>query len=63
MAIKTGQIIRFKPEFMDPGDENLTFVAIDDEEKGRVTVQAISDLPFTPNQVVPVHMIATDDAR
>jgi hypothetical protein len=59
VAIKAGQTVKFKPEFMDPGDENLTFVAIDDEEKGRVTIQAISDLPFPPNQVVPVHMIAS----
>jgi len=61
MAIKTGQIVRFKPEWMDPGDENILFMAIDDEEQGRVTVKALVDLPIQPTQVVRSHMIVTDE--
>lgn len=61
MTIKTGQIVRFKPEFMDPGDENILFMAIDDEEQGRVIVKALVDLPIQPTQIVRSHMIVTDE--
>lgn len=63
MTIKAGQIVKFRPEFMDPGDENITFVAINNEAQGRVTVKALVNLPFQPTQVVLTHMIATDDPR
>jgi hypothetical protein len=57
MAIKTGQEVVFKAEWMDEGDENIVFVAVDDEELGRVTVEAQVDLPYKPRQVVRVDMI------
>lgn len=57
--IKPGQIVTFKPEWMDPGDENIIFLAVDHEENDRVTVQAQVDLPFNPTKVVMVNMIAT----
>jgi hypothetical protein len=60
MTIKAGQIVTFKPEWMDKGDENITFIAVDDEENGRVTVEAQVDLPFKPRQVVSVDMIAVE---
>lgn len=59
MAIKIGQVVKFKPEWQDKGDEKITFIAVDDESQGRVTVEAQVDLPFKPRQVVSVDMIAT----
>jgi hypothetical protein len=55
--IKAGDIVKFKPEWMDKGDENITFVAVDDESQGRVTVQAQLGLPINPTQVVNVSWI------
>ena len=49
--IKKGDIVKFKPEFMDEGDEQITFIAIDDESKGRVTVQAQLGWAINPNHV------------
>lgn len=57
MAIKAGQQVTFKPEWRDAGDAHIVFLAVDDEEKGRVTVEAQVDLPFKPRQVVAVSMI------
>lgn len=57
--IKQGQKITFKPEFQDAGDEAITFVAIEDEDGGRVKVRAELGLPINPVQVVRVDMIAT----
>lgn len=59
MTIKAGQVVTFKPEWLDKGDEGITFLAVDDESKGRVTVEAQVDLPFKPRQVVTVDMIAS----
>jgi hypothetical protein len=36
--IRKGMTIIFKPEYMDPGDENLTIITLTDEEKGRLDV-------------------------
>lgn len=57
--IRKGDRVTFKPEWSDPGDETILFVAIDDEEKGRVTVQAMLGMFINPTQVVRVDMIET----
>ncbi|WP_254513861.1 hypothetical protein [Anatilimnocola floriformis] len=55
--ITKGQRVKFKPEWSDPGDESKTFVAVDDESKGRVTVVCLLGLAINPTQVVRVDMI------
>ena len=55
--IKAGQVITFKPEYQDSGDDGITFIAMDDESMGRVTVQAQLGLPINPTQVVMIYMI------
>ena len=57
-AIKAGDTVRFKPEWMDKGDENITFLALDDESEGRVTIQAQLGLPINPTQVVSTEWVA-----
>ncbi|WP_254510404.1 hypothetical protein [Anatilimnocola floriformis] len=57
-VIKKGQQVRFKPELSDPGDDNIVFLAVDDESKGRVTVVALLGLVINPTQVVSVSMVA-----
>jgi hypothetical protein len=36
--IRKGMTITLKPEYMDPGDENLTFIVLTDEKKSRLDV-------------------------
>lgn len=58
MEIKRGDIVTFKSEYQDPGDDRITFIAIEDEDGGRVLVEAQLGLPINPTQVVAVRMIA-----
>lgn len=60
--IKKGDVIRFKKEWQDPGDDKITYIATDDEEKGRVTVKALLGMVIDPTQVVSVDMIDFSDA-
>lgn len=55
--IKAGQTVRIKKEWQDKGDENITWIAVDDEEKGRVTIEAQVNLPLKPQQVVKVEWL------
>lgn len=59
MDIKRGQIITFKPEWMDKGDEDIVFVAVEDSAGGTVKVEALLNLTFNPIDIVEVRMIAT----
>lgn len=55
--IKKGDTVRIRPEWADAGDDAFTFIAVDDEEKGRVTIQAQLGQPINPTQVVKVEMV------
>ena len=55
--IKAGQRVIFKPEWQDTGDQEILFVAIEDEDGGRVAVRAELGLSINPIQVVDVSMI------
>lgn len=58
MSIKQGDIVTFKPEWRDEGDETITFVALEDEDDGRVRVGALGVLErFIPNSIVQVAML------
>jgi hypothetical protein len=56
--IKKGDIVVFKPEWQDKGDENITFRAIEDEMYGSVDVVAELGLAFNPISTVEVRMIS-----
>jgi hypothetical protein len=58
VSIKQGDIVTFKPEWRDEGDETITFVALEDEDDGRVRVGALGVLErFIPNSIVQVAML------
>jgi len=57
-GIKKGDRVVFKPEWQDAGDENIVFLAIEDEEDGRVLVEAQVDLPIKPTQLIETRMVA-----
>lgn len=40
--IRKGDQVRILPEHQDPGDEEFVWVALGDEEKGRVDIQPIN---------------------
>lgn len=52
MDIKAGQIITMKPEFLEPGEENLPHVALEDSFEGwnsiKVEIAGDYKYPFKP---------------
>jgi hypothetical protein len=58
--IRKGDQVKIKPEWQDKGDDQVVFIAVDDEEKGRVTIQAQLGMHFNPTQVVRVDMLVTE---
>jgi hypothetical protein len=55
--IKAGDVVHIKPEWQDPGDDEFTWVALEDEDGGRVRIQAQMGFTFNPNTVVNVDML------
>ena len=55
--ITAGQEVKIKPEWRDPGDESIRWVAVDNEEKGRVTIMAELGLPINPTYVMQVEWL------
>ena len=53
--IRKNDKIKIKPEYQDHGDQLFTWIAADDEEKGRVTVMPIdTGFAIAPTYVLPV---------
>lgn len=51
--LKKGTIVSILPEYQDPGDNSFVWMAIDDEEKGRVDIAPLnSGLPLIPISTV-----------
>jgi hypothetical protein len=56
--IAKGTTVRIMPQWRDPGDENVRFVALEDEDGGRVLIGALGVLShFIPSQVVRTDML------
>lgn len=56
--IKKGNIVKFKPEYQDKGDDKFIFVAMENQDGDRVRVQVQNSLKnFKPNSIVKVSMI------
>lgn len=55
--VRKGQRVIFRPEWQDEGDAEITFIATEDSNRGRVEVVALLGLPFNPRQIVSVDMI------
>jgi hypothetical protein len=55
---RQGDLVEILPSFQDPGDGEFLWVAVDDEEKGRVWISAInSGLRMRPVHVVQAEWI------
>lgn len=56
--IKAKDIIRIKPEYQDDGDDSLVWIALEDEDGGRVRIAPLNTgLTFPPNQIISTEMI------
>jgi hypothetical protein len=56
-SFKKGDLVKIRPEWQDPGDENIEWFCLEDEDGGRVRIQPKLGLPIDPNQVVSINMI------
>ena len=61
--IKKGDVVKFKPEWQDHGDDQIEFRAEGDEYDGRVEVVACVDLPLKPTQIVPTKWLDLKDVK
>jgi hypothetical protein len=54
--ILKGQVVKIRPEFQDDGDDEYTWVVLNDEEKGRVDISAIDSLL----RIKPIHTVQVE---
>lgn len=60
-VIKKGDVVTIKPEWQDKGDDKYVWVAIEDEDGGRVRIApANTGLSYPPNQVVETSMLCNE---
>ena len=59
--IRKGMIVKFKPEYISPDEQALTFIALTDEEKGRLQVGTLesANWTFPPVETVRTEQIAS----
>jgi len=61
-VIKKGDTVHIKPEWQDPGDETFHWIAIEDEDGGRVRIAATNTgMRMPPNQIVETKMLDSID--
>jgi len=57
--IRKGDVVEILAGFRDPGDEEFTWMVLEDEEKGRIDIQPV-DIPM---RIKPVYTLGTDQVR
>ena len=57
MNIKVGQRVFFKPEWMDEGDEDATFICVEVFDESRILIEMKMGWRFNPTQSVMTYMI------
>ena len=56
--IAKGDTVRILPQWCDPGDEALHWIALEDEDGGRVRIAPLdSGLSIAPNYIVLTSML------
>jgi len=56
--IRAKDTVQIKPEFQDSGDKQLIWIALEDEDGGRVRIAPINTgMKYPPNQVVTTEML------
>lgn len=60
---KQNDKVKILPQWQDEGDDEITFVCVEDEDGGRVRIEALIGLPLNPQQVVKTDMIEHRDSE
>jgi hypothetical protein len=61
--IRKGHQVHLKPEWQDAGDDQFTWIALEDEDGGRVKIATlIPDFTFLPVEVVQTRMLVGGDS-
>jgi hypothetical protein len=55
--IRKGDHVQIKAEFQDPGDTQFEWIAVEDEDGGRVRIQPQLGMRINPTQIVNVDML------
>jgi len=55
--ITKGMQVFIRPEYQDEGDADYIWLAVEDQDGGRVKIQAQTGATFQPVQVVTVSML------
>ena len=55
-AIRSGDAVRIRPEWQDAGDETFMWIAVSDEEKGRLDIAPMG----TGLAIPPVYTVRRD---
>lgn len=62
--IRKGDTVRIKPEFQDRDDESFTWIAVEDEDGGRLKVAVLgTGLAFPPTEVIRTSMLEVEAHR
>jgi hypothetical protein len=59
--IKKGDVVKIKKEWQDAGDDQIVFLACEDEDGGRVLIEPQINISFKPRQVVQVFMLENNE--
>ena len=51
--MKKGDLVKFN-EIVDPGDDEVRMVLLEDPDGGKVLVEALVELQFNPTYVYPI---------
>jgi hypothetical protein len=61
--IRKGQTVHIKREWQDPGDDEFTWIALEDEDGDRVKISPVMPkLRFAPVSIVETRMLIEGDA-
>jgi len=55
--IKRGDTVQIKPEYQDEGDAGFVWIALDDESKGRITLQSQVTDTLVKTEIFQVFML------
>jgi len=62
--IRKGQQVWIKPEYQDPGDEDYVWTALEDENGGRVLIEAgVPGMRILPTQRLGTDMLGTKSSK
>lgn len=61
--IKRGDVVRVRPEFLDPGEQAVDQIAIEDEDGGRVKVRTNFGWTIEGVQVIESRMLEKTGRR